>query len=146
MLYLRHFLTCCNHEAHLRGNLYIEYETTREALITYHKFNGRWYAGKQLNVNFCNIPSWRAAVCGLFFRNKCPKGNTCNFLHVFRNPGNMYMPSKWSESSNRRNGHTRSSRRTQDRSPSIRYIHLMIYLCIYSNIFAFIQLGDRILK
>lgn len=58
------FKTCSNHEAHLRGNVFIEYMTTREALICYRALNGRWYAGKQLSIEFCNIQSWRSALCG----------------------------------------------------------------------------------
>ncbi|XP_066255118.1 U2 small nuclear ribonucleoprotein auxiliary factor 35 kDa subunit-related protein 2 [Euwallacea similis] len=102
------FLCCCNHELHLRGNVYVEYKTTREALVAYHKFNGRWYAGRQLNVQFCNVASWKAAICGLFFWKKCPKGNACNFLHSFENPGGAYMPPE------RRNGESTSRRRNDD--------------------------------
>lgn len=29
-------------------------------------------------------------VTGLSFANKCPKGRTCNFLHLFKNPRNKY--------------------------------------------------------
>ncbi len=29
-------------------------------------------------------------LSGLFDRQKCPKGKHCNFLHVFRNPGNEF--------------------------------------------------------
>lgn len=27
---------------------------------------------------------------GLSFANKCPKGRSCNFLHIFKNPRNKY--------------------------------------------------------
>ena len=27
---------------------------------------------------------------GLFQRNRCPRGKNCNFLHVYRNPGNEF--------------------------------------------------------
>ncbi|KAJ8961091.1 hypothetical protein NQ318_008767, partial [Aromia moschata] len=84
------FKTCCNHEPHLRGNVYVEYSTTNSALKCYKVLNGRWYGGKQLNVEFCKIKSWRTAICGLYFVKRCPKGNSCNFLHVFRNPKNLY--------------------------------------------------------
>lgn len=104
---IKQFKVCCNHESHLRGNVYVEYETTRSALKSYQIFNGRWYGGKQLNVEFCNIESWKSAICGiiltkqmlsiqnnffvgLFSVRRCPKGNACNFLHVFRNPGNLF--------------------------------------------------------
>lgn len=78
---------CCNTEAHLRGNLYVEYQTEREATRAYRKLNGRWYAGKQLRCEFANLTSWRSAICGM---TKCPKGTACNFLHTFRNPRDKY--------------------------------------------------------
>lgn len=90
---VKQFKVCCNREAHLRGNVYIEYESTRSALKSYRTFNGRWYGGKQLSVEFCGIASWKSAICGLFFVKRCPKGNACNFLHVFRNPGNLFNES-----------------------------------------------------
>ncbi|XP_025829283.1 U2 small nuclear ribonucleoprotein auxiliary factor 35 kDa subunit-related protein 1 isoform X3 [Agrilus planipennis] len=87
---VRQFKVCCNKEPHLRGNVYIEYKTTREAVTTYKLFNGRWYGGKRLNVEFCNVKSWKSAICGLYLQNRCPKGSACNFLHVFRNPANLF--------------------------------------------------------
>ncbi|EFN80401.1 U2 small nuclear ribonucleoprotein auxiliary factor 35 kDa subunit-related protein 2 [Harpegnathos saltator] len=78
---------CCNTETHLRGNLYVEYQTEREATRAWKRLNGRWYAGKQLRCEFVNLISWRNAICGM---SKCPKGTACNFLHTFRNPRNEY--------------------------------------------------------
>ncbi|XP_063983837.1 centrosomin-like isoform X3 [Diachasmimorpha longicaudata] len=78
---------CRNTEVHLRGNLYVEYSSEREAARAWRKLHGRYYAGRQLNCEFANISSWRAAVCGL---NRCPKGKMCNFLHTFRNPRDEY--------------------------------------------------------
>ncbi|XP_023011913.1 uncharacterized protein isoform X2 [Leptinotarsa decemlineata] len=84
------FITCCNHETHLRGNVFIEFSSTRSALKCYRGLNGRWYGGKQLSVQFSTIPSWKSAICGLYNFKRCPKGNSCNFLHIFRNPRNLY--------------------------------------------------------
>lgn len=55
---------CCNCEPHLRGNVYVGYKTERQAYKAFKMFNGRWYGGKQLNVEFASIPSWKAALCG----------------------------------------------------------------------------------
>ncbi|KAF2882225.1 hypothetical protein ILUMI_23948 [Ignelater luminosus] len=88
--YVKQFKICCNHEPHLRGNAYIEYSSYREAVKGYQCFQGRWYGGKQLYVEFCSIESWKSAICGLFARQKCPKGTSCNFLHVFRNPHDLF--------------------------------------------------------
>lgn len=90
-------------------------EQCKEAFI---KFNGRWYAGRQLHCEISPVTRWKNAICGellfnaddmqfhlktfpqclaclfifsgLFDRHKCPKGKHCNFLHVFRNPGNEF--------------------------------------------------------
>ncbi|CAG8487089.1 15903_t:CDS:2, partial [Acaulospora morrowiae] len=51
---------------------------------------GRWYAGKQLICEYCPVTKWKSAICGYYERNKCPKGIQCNFLHVYKNPGNLY--------------------------------------------------------
>lgn len=85
------FKACQNTELHLRGNVYVEYARTRDALKSYKVFQGRFYAGKQVNVEFCNVASWKAAICGLRYNNRCPKGKLCNFLHVFSNPENRFQ-------------------------------------------------------
>lgn len=90
---------CCNSEVHLRGNLYVEYYTEREAARALRKLKGRWYAGRQLNCEFANLKSWRSAVCGM---SKCPKGRACNFLHTFKNPHGEYdikSPPRWAKQS-----------------------------------------------
>lgn len=86
---------CCNTEVHLRGNLYVEYYTERDAARALRKLKGRWYAGRQLNCEFVNLRSWRSAVCGM---SNCPKGRACNFLHTFKNPYDQYdikSPPRW---------------------------------------------------
>ncbi|XP_059207045.1 U2 small nuclear ribonucleoprotein auxiliary factor 35 kDa subunit-related protein 2 [Centropristis striata] len=84
------FKVSCNHEPHLRGNVYIQFDTEEQCKEAFIKFNGRWYAGRQLHCEICPVTRWKNAICGLFDRQKCPKGKHCNFLHVFRNPGNEF--------------------------------------------------------
>ncbi|KDR21330.1 U2 small nuclear ribonucleoprotein auxiliary factor 35 kDa subunit-related protein 2 isoform X2 [Zootermopsis nevadensis] len=114
------FKVCCNCEPHLRGNVYVEYASTRDAVGAFQKFQGRWYGGRQLNVEFTCVSSWKSAICGLFFKRRCPKGRSCNFLHVFHNPANAfagadhdygYSRRQWKHSS-------RSRSRSRSRSPS----------------------------
>ncbi|KAM7303061.1 U2 small nuclear ribonucleoprotein auxiliary factor 35 kDa subunit-related protein 1 [Ixodes scapularis] len=80
------FKVCRNLEPHLRGNVYVQYASEEEATRALVMFNGRWYAGRQISCEFSPVQRWKSAICGLFFRNRCPKGRGCNFLHVFRNP------------------------------------------------------------
>ncbi|XP_040022823.2 U2 small nuclear ribonucleoprotein auxiliary factor 35 kDa subunit-related protein 2 isoform X2 [Gasterosteus aculeatus] len=84
------FKVSCNYEPHLRGNVYIQFDTEEQCKEAIIKFNGRWYAGRQLHCEMCPVTRWKNAICGLFDRQKCPKGKHCNFLHVFRNPGNEF--------------------------------------------------------
>lgn len=58
------FRVCTNEEPHLRGNVYVEFGSRRHALKAYRTFQGRFYAGRRLNVEFTTIPSWKNAVCG----------------------------------------------------------------------------------
>ncbi|XP_050442445.1 U2 small nuclear ribonucleoprotein auxiliary factor 35 kDa subunit-related protein 2 [Adelges cooleyi] len=82
---------CRNQEPHLMGNVYIQYRSKRYALRAYRSLCGRYYGGRQIIAEFCNIPSWSEAVCGLFFRKMCPKGKNCNYLHLYRNPACKYQ-------------------------------------------------------
>lgn len=36
------FLVCSNQEAHLRGNVYVQYDSEFEASNAYQKFHARW--------------------------------------------------------------------------------------------------------
>ncbi|CAN9507180.1 unnamed protein product [Ophioblennius macclurei] len=84
------FKISCNYEPHLRGNVYIQFDKEEHCREAFIKFNGRWYAGRQLHCEICPVTRWKNAICGLFDRQKCSKGKHCNFLHVFRNPGNEF--------------------------------------------------------
>ncbi|XP_075213508.1 uncharacterized protein LOC142319758 [Lycorma delicatula] len=95
---IRQLKVCCNHEPHLRGNVYVEFFSERHALKAYQLFQGRYYAGRQLSVSFTYIPSWKNALCGLFHKQRCPKGRTCNFLHVFKNPHNAFRDADFDRS------------------------------------------------
>ncbi|XP_063068260.1 U2 small nuclear ribonucleoprotein auxiliary factor 35 kDa subunit-related protein 2 isoform X2 [Engraulis encrasicolus] len=85
------FKVSCNFEPHLRGNVYVQYATEEECGKAFVTFNGRWYAGRQLQCEFCPVTRWKTAICGLFDRQRCPKGKHCNFLHVFRNPTREFI-------------------------------------------------------
>ena len=84
------FKVSCNLEPHLRGNVYVQYQSEEECQVALSLFNGRWYAGRQLQCEFCPVTRWKAAICGLFERKQCPRGKYCNFLHMFRNPNNEF--------------------------------------------------------
>ncbi|CAN2387825.1 U2 small nuclear ribonucleoprotein auxiliary factor 35 kDa subunit-related protein, partial [Pristimantis euphronides] len=84
------FKVSCNFEPHLRGNVYVQYQTEEECLQALSQFNGRWYAGRQLQCELSPVTKWKSAICGLYERQKCSRGKHCNFLHVFMNPNNEF--------------------------------------------------------
>ncbi|KAM3836941.1 U2 small nuclear ribonucleoprotein auxiliary factor 35 kDa subunit-related protein 2 [Vipera latastei] len=133
------FKVSCNFEPHLRGNVYVQYQSEQECQEALTLFNGRWYAGRQLQCEFCPVTRWKTAICGLFERQKCPRGKHCNFLHVFKNPNNefweanrdMHICTDWAKEANknseRRNRleyyeeHYSRSRRRNNQSPNYSY-------------------------
>ncbi|XP_042206734.1 U2 small nuclear ribonucleoprotein auxiliary factor 35 kDa subunit-related protein 2-like [Homarus americanus] len=84
------FKVCANTSPHLRGNVYVQYTKEEDAVRARTMFNGRWYAGRQLTCLFVTIERWKSALCGLYWRQQCPKGGQCNFLHAYHNPGNAF--------------------------------------------------------
>jgi len=85
------FKVCCNLEAHLRGNVYVQYDNIRSAVEAFRVFNGRFYNGRQISLKFVRIQSWRCAICWSFLRRHCVRGGSCNYLHVFRNPTKEFV-------------------------------------------------------
>ncbi|KAJ3286384.1 U2 small nuclear ribonucleoprotein auxiliary factor 35 kDa subunit- protein 2 [Rhizoclosmatium sp. JEL0117] len=81
------FKVCRNQTPHLRGNVYVQYKTPAQAAAAVQKFNNRFFGGMRLAAYLVTVPSWKSAICGT---RGCPKGEMCNFLHVFRNPGGLY--------------------------------------------------------
>uniref|UniRef100_A0A3Q3S2A5 C3H1-type domain-containing protein n=1 Tax=Mastacembelus armatus TaxID=205130 RepID=A0A3Q3S2A5_9TELE len=79
-----------NFELNLSSFVLLALSREEQCKAAFIKFNGRWYASRQLHCEICPVTRWKNAICGLFDRQKCPKGKHCNFLHVFRNPGNEF--------------------------------------------------------
>ncbi|XP_067669548.1 U2 small nuclear ribonucleoprotein auxiliary factor 35 kDa subunit-related protein 2-like [Haliotis asinina] len=117
------FKVSCNCEPHLRGNVYVQYRREDDAQKAFVKFNGRWYGGRQISCVFITIARWKSAICGQSFVKRCPKGKSCNFLHVFRNPGNEFwladkdyeMSERDHRSSGQRDSHHRYGSDRRDR-------------------------------
>ena len=49
--------------------IHFAYSSEEECTATYQKFNGRWYAQRQLSCQFCPVQRWRNAICG---KRVCP--------------------------------------------------------------------------
>ncbi|XP_053695754.1 U2 small nuclear ribonucleoprotein auxiliary factor 35 kDa subunit-related protein 2 [Sabethes cyaneus] len=57
-------LACRNFEPHLKGNVFIQYSDKRSAARAFQRMNGRFYASKQLHLEFRSPIVWTSAVCG----------------------------------------------------------------------------------
>lgn len=51
---------------HFRGTVFVEFESKRDALKAHRGLIGRFYDGRQLNVEFSGISSFAIALCGTF--------------------------------------------------------------------------------
>ncbi|XP_031629675.1 U2 small nuclear ribonucleoprotein auxiliary factor 35 kDa subunit-related protein 1 isoform X2 [Contarinia nasturtii] len=60
---IKYFVVCSNYQPHLRGSVLIEYIHDRDALRAQQFMNGRYYAGRMLNIEFRKI-LWWSAICG----------------------------------------------------------------------------------
>ncbi|KAJ7417834.1 U2 small nuclear ribonucleoprotein auxiliary factor 35 kDa subunit-related protein 2 [Willisornis vidua] len=58
------FKVSCNYEPHLRGNVYVQYQSEKDCQAALALFSGRWYAGRQLHCEFCPVTRWKTAICG----------------------------------------------------------------------------------
>lgn len=81
------FKCCLNANEHLRGNAYVQYSSPEEATKVVECFE---------KARLCpqSVAVWASSICSLFDRRECPRGQTCNFLHVFRNPENEFFISR----------------------------------------------------
>lgn len=85
------FKVCRNASPHLRGNVYVDYRDEASALLAFAAMNSRYYASKQLLLEFVPVTRWRSAICGEYQQGRvCKRGPHCNFLHPFQNPGGHY--------------------------------------------------------
>lgn len=95
---LVNFKVCRNASAHLRGNVYVHYQSLDSAIASYNAINGRYFAGKQITCEFIGVTRWKVAICGEYMKSRhrtCSHGSACNFLHCFRNPGGEYEWADW---------------------------------------------------
>uniref|UniRef100_A0A336MUR7 CSON005512 protein n=1 Tax=Culicoides sonorensis TaxID=179676 RepID=A0A336MUR7_CULSO len=87
---IENFVCSKQSSAHHRGNVYVEFKNQRDALRAYQGLIGRFYAGKQISIEFSGMNNFVQALCGKSFRNICTQGANCNFIHMFKNPGSKH--------------------------------------------------------
>merc|ERR1711981_696126 len=73
---------CDNLGDHLVGNLYVKFEDETDAAKALNSLNGRYYAGRPLQVEFSPVTDFREARCRQFDESMCGRGGYCNFMHI----------------------------------------------------------------
>ena len=84
-----------NTAPHLRGNVYVVWETREIGEIALQKLQGRFYAGRrvraeetcemQLEVEYLpeSVICWKYGLCAEYRKPECSRGKDCAFLHLY---------------------------------------------------------------
>mmetsp|Transcript_5474 Transcript_5474/g.10045 ORF Transcript_5474/g.10045 Transcript_5474/m.10045 type:complete len:251 (+) Transcript_5474:52-804(+) len=67
---------------HLIGHVYCKFQEEEQASDALMGLSGRYYDGRQLDVEFSPVTDFREARCRDFDEEACARGGFCNFLHV----------------------------------------------------------------
>ncbi|CAA9988217.1 splicing factor U2AF small subunit, putative [Plasmodium knowlesi strain H] len=75
-------VVCDNIGDHIIGNVYIKYTHEDYAEKAVKELNGRFYAGKPLQIEYTPVTDFREARCRQFVDGQCRRGGYCNFMHI----------------------------------------------------------------
>lgn len=73
---------CDNLGDHIIGHVYCKFEDEDSAADALNVMNGRYYDGKQMEVEFSPVIDFREARCRDFDEGGCARGGFCNFMHI----------------------------------------------------------------
>jgi splicing factor U2AF subunit len=67
---------------HMIGHVYVKFREEEQASDALMGLSGRYYDGRQLDVEFSPVSDFREARCRDYDEETCARGGFCNFLHV----------------------------------------------------------------
>ncbi len=73
---------CDNLGDHMIGHVYAKFSEEEEAADALNVMNGRFFAGRRLEVEFSPVTDFREARCRDFDEDTCRRGGFCNFMHI----------------------------------------------------------------
>lgn len=73
---------CDNLGDHMVGHVYCKFFNEEDASDALHAMNGRYYDGRQMEVEFSPVTDFREARCRDYDEDCCSRGGFCNFLHA----------------------------------------------------------------
>eukprot|EP00184_Porphyridium_aerugineum_P000010 CAMPEP_0184706270 /NCGR_PEP_ID=MMETSP0313-20130426/36671_1 /TAXON_ID=2792 /ORGANISM="Porphyridium aerugineum, Strain SAG 1380-2" /LENGTH=363 /DNA_ID=CAMNT_0027167819 /DNA_START=121 /DNA_END=1212 /DNA_ORIENTATION=- len=80
--HVREMIVCMNMSAHLNGNVYVKFEDNLAAQQALDAMSDRYYAGRPVVAELCPVTEFRDARCRPYEKNRCDRGDFCNFMHV----------------------------------------------------------------
>lgn len=79
---VEHVCICDNLADHMVGNVYVKYRDEEAAAKALKGLQGRFYAGKPIQVEFSPVTDFRESTCRQYEEGTCTRGGYCNFMHV----------------------------------------------------------------
>lgn len=79
---LEHLCVCDNLADHMVGNVYVKFRDEEAAARAHQGLQGRFYAGKPIQVEFSPVTDFRESTCRQYEEGTCNRGGYCNFMHV----------------------------------------------------------------
>jgi len=73
---------CDNVADHMVGNVYVKYRDEESAAKAVKGLQGRYYAGKPIQVEFSPVTDFKESTCRQYEEGTCNRGGYCNFMHV----------------------------------------------------------------
>jgi splicing factor U2AF subunit len=79
---VEHLCVCDNLADHMVGNVYVKFRDEESAARALQALQGRYYAGKPVQVEFSPVTDFRESTCRQYEEGTCGRGGYCNFMHV----------------------------------------------------------------
>ena len=80
--HVEHLCICDNLADHMVGNVYVKFRDEEAAAKALTGLQGRFYAGKPIQVEFCPVTDFKESTCRQYEEGTCTRGGYCNFMHV----------------------------------------------------------------
>jgi splicing factor U2AF 35 kDa subunit len=79
---VEHLCVCDNLADHMVGNVYVKFRDEEGAARALQGMQGRYYAGKPIQVEFSPVTDFRESTCRQYEEGTCKRAGYCNFMHV----------------------------------------------------------------
>ena len=74
---VEHLCVCDNLADHMVGNVYVKFRDEEGAARALQGFQGRYYAGKPIQVEFSPVTDFRESTCRQYEEGNCGRGGLC---------------------------------------------------------------------